>query len=285
MRRTTSLLLAALLGLAALAGCGDDGDDVRSNDPGAGGDIPGTEPATGVDPLPGRTFATTTPSGLVEGTSLEIAFADDGTVRITAGCNQLSGPYTVDGDVLTVADLAGTEMACDPPLMEQDERIRAFFAEPVGWHLDTGILSLDGAGEESFTLRDEAAAGEQQELVGPTWRLDTITDGETASSVPAGVEASITFAADGTYELAAGCNAGSGTYVGDGGSIQIDRATLTQRRCDDAATQVESAMVAVLDGEVSTSVVGGRLTIADTGGGDPDEDGGRGGDSLGFVAG
>lgn len=65
-----------------------------------------------------------------------------------------------------------------------------------------------------------------------------------ASSVPAGVTATITFAADGTYAVETGCNSGNGTYQ------QIDAARLrpsevlqTLVECRGPAGDVERAMV------------------------------------------
>jgi heat shock protein HslJ len=257
MRRPLVILLAALLALAACGDDGDDGDDVAADAT--------TAPAE--DPIAGRTFEAVTLEGgthtLVEGVPLRIAFTDD-EITVETGCNRLSGTYAVEGPILVVRGLGGTEMACEPPLMAQEEWISGVLTtRPVitPQAPDGLLLTKDDA---ALTLEDPTgdAATTDVELVGPTWTVDTLIDAEAAGSVPEGVTATITFSADGTYQVSAGCNTGRGTYAEAGAGIyQIEPPALTRRRCDDEAMDVEAAVVAALDGEVTASTEGGRLTL------------------------
>lgn len=274
MRR--ALALALLAPLLLLAACGDDGDDVD-----AGGSEPGaTEPAP-ADDLAGRTFLATevtedgAPRPLVDGTELRLSFAD-GQVGVQAGCNQLSGAYRLDGDVLTVEALGGTEMGCDPDRMDQDAWIAEVLAQPLTVALDGDTLTLSGGGTV-IRLTDREVAAPDAELVGPTWTLDTLISGTeasgTASTPPAGVTATIAFAADGTYQVSTGCNTGSGTWSGEGAALEVDPPALTRRACTGLGAEVEAAMVAVLTGPVTAEVTEQRLTLT------------RDTQSLGFTAG
>jgi heat shock protein HslJ len=267
MRRTAVLALAALLALTGLAACGDDGDDVGTGDDPSATEPGATEPAPAADdPLADRDFhvATVTGHELVDGTSITLAFAD-GQVNVEAGCNHLFGSYSLDGTTLVVDDLGGTEMGCDQPLMDQDAWISAFLADRPTVELTGGEATALTAGATTLTLT-RPTPEPPAELVGPTWTLDTILAGTgpegTAASVPTGVTATITFEADGTYGVSAGCNSGSGTWAEAGAGIyQIDPPALTRRRCADEAMDVEGAVVAVLDGEVSASLEADRLTL------------------------
>lgn len=268
MRRTLALSLVALLGLAGLAGCGDD--DGPSVGTGAGDEttVPAADgPAPADDPLAGRTFSVEG-DAIVAGTTVTVSFRD-GAVIAETGCNRLSGQYALADGTLTTTDLMGTEMGCGPDLMAQEGRVRDLLQRSNEVAVTGGEVTLSGDGD-TWVLTEQGAPP-TQELVGPTWTLDTLFAGsepsDAASSVPQGVTASITFADDGTYAVEAGCNTGSGTYAEAGtGIYAIDAPALTRRRCDAAAMEVENALVDVLDGEVALSIEGDLLTITATGG-------------------
>lgn len=52
------------------------------------------------------------------GTYSFITFQPDGNYFIQTNCNSISGPYTLQGDILTMGDGARTEMACDNMAVE-----------------------------------------------------------------------------------------------------------------------------------------------------------------------
>lgn len=258
MRR---LLVLPLLLIALASACGDDDEPV---DAGAGADPAGAS-------LDGRTFVGGEGLDLVAGTELQVSFRE-GQLGLQAGCNQMSGGYSVDGDTLTVEPLAGTEMGCEPDRMDQDTRIAALFAEPVTFGLDEATLTLTFADGTIVTLTDDEVATPDAALAGPTWTLTTIIDGAgpdgTASSVPGGVVATVTFGSDGTLTFETGCNGGSASYVDDGGAITLTDFAVTVAGCTDAPGETETAVLAVLGdvGQPFTAVVDGRgltLTSAD----------------------
>ena len=104
----------ALVG-ALLAACGDDGDSDGGDDPSPPADAAQVE-------LAGHTFVADEVTGheLVEGSTLRVGF-EDGGLSVSAGCNTLFGPYVEeDGVVRWENEPAGTLMACEPALSEQD---------------------------------------------------------------------------------------------------------------------------------------------------------------------
>jgi heat shock protein HslJ len=134
--------VVALLGLAAVTfvACGDDED--------AAG------PAAA--DLEGRTFVSTAVEGreLVEGSTVSLSF-EEGRVAAQAGCNTMSGSFTIDGDELQVEQLAQTQMACDQPLMDQDTWVAEFLDGDPTITLDGDQLTLV---EDGVTM-SLAAAG------------------------------------------------------------------------------------------------------------------------------
>ena len=141
MRRLTGCLVA----IAVLAtACGEDEPDessaTTSPDDSAATTAPSTErtdvattapptteaaTTTTVDLAAGlrdRTFLSTAVEGytLVPATRISLTFEGD-AVAANAGCNNLSSTWALEGDVLVVADMVTTDMACEPStLMDQD---------------------------------------------------------------------------------------------------------------------------------------------------------------------
>jgi putative lipoprotein len=48
----------------------------------------------------------------VSGTELTATFGDDGTVRGSTGCNELRGPYKIDGERIALGPFASSRRAC-----------------------------------------------------------------------------------------------------------------------------------------------------------------------------
>lgn len=211
-RITITLLLLAV----GLAGCG------RETNTQAGTAGPGGEPW-------GRTFLSTSvtengqPKPLVEGTRISLRF--DGERRqlgAQAGCNSMGGPASFDDGRLVVDDLATTEMGCDPPRHAQDEWVSRFLTSRPRSTLDGPTLTLDN-GTVRMVLEDRKVAEPDRALRGTKWVVDTIIEGETASSVPAGAEAHVVIG-DGDdrdhFTGHAGCN-------GMGGNSAVDEKAST----------------------------------------------------------
>jgi heat shock protein HslJ len=202
---------------------------------------------------------------LVEGTEIRLTFAD-GQLGASAGCNSMGGPYAFDGAVLVVDGLATTDMACEPPLMAQDEWLAGVLSgRPQVSIDDNGVSLVDGS--TAVLLVDREAVRPDAPLVGTVWVLDTIFEGGpdgAASSVPGGVEASVTFADDGTYSVATGCNVGSGAYELTGATtLRLEQPLVSLRPCEPDQAVAEGAMLSLFaPGEVEAVVDDQRLTIS-----------------------
>jgi heat shock protein HslJ len=116
--------LAATLGLAACAGGGAD--------------------------LAGRPFTATEVRGhdLVEGSAIVLMFEED-RISATGGCNTMNGGASWDADTLEVDEpMAMTMMACEEPLMAQDQWLSSFLTSSPALEVDgdTVILGDDTTG-------------------------------------------------------------------------------------------------------------------------------------------
>jgi heat shock protein HslJ len=174
--------------------------------------VPGTThpPREGLD---GRTFLSTAIDGraLVAGSRVRLTF-DGGSIGASAACNSMGGPYAVDGGVLRAPQLATTEMACDPALMAQDQWLASLLdGAAITLDGDTLTLAKDGV---TVTLVDREVADPDRPLEGTSWVVEGLVSGESVSSIPVGVRASLTFS-DGQVAVQV-CNTGSGpATVGD----------------------------------------------------------------------
>lgn len=249
MRTRTATTLLALTAIVVLGACSS----------GAGG---GVTPGPSLD---GRTFLSTQVTGqdLVLGTTIRISFRD-GHISVNAGCNSMSGAYSVDGDALYVGQFGMTDMGCAVELMAQDAWVAAL--------LDGATISVDGDtialthGDTTVTLLDRKIADPDRELLDTRWVLDGIVSGDAVSSVPVGVTAALTFS-DGRVDVEAGCNRGGATAeVGDT-TITFGPVALTKMACAPDAMAVEQVVAAVLSGEVAYAIEAGTLTLVAGGAG------------------
>jgi heat shock protein HslJ len=78
--------------------------------------------------------------GLVAGSLVTIAFDRAGRASGYASCNRFTGGYTLTGESLTLGQMATTRMACEPQLMEQEQR----FLEILG-AVNAFAIAADGA--------------------------------------------------------------------------------------------------------------------------------------------
>ncbi|MGE3588776.1 MAG: META domain-containing protein [Ilumatobacteraceae bacterium] len=211
--------------------------------------------------LDGRSFLSTGSSGfeIVAGTVIRLGF-DDGNVSASAGCNQMGGAYTITDGRLHVESVSMTEMACEQPLMDQDSRLIEMLTSDPALTLGGDELTLT-SDTASITFLDREVADPDRPLESTRWVVDTIIDGDAASSIPMGAVASITIT-DGRAGVEAGCNTGSATVeIGDG-TITFGPLMLTRMACDEAKMSLERAVVATIDGQVvSFDIEAARLTI------------------------
>lgn len=82
---------------------------------------------------------------LIEGTTITALFGEDGTLSGTAGCNNYSSAYTVDGETMTIEMGISTMMACEGPEGIMDQEMQYLNALPT-----TATYQIDG---NTLTLR------------------------------------------------------------------------------------------------------------------------------------
>jgi heat shock protein HslJ len=204
---------------------------------------------------------------LVAGTRIRLNFSG-ANLGASAGCNSIGGTYRVQDGRLIFEGGVMTEMACDPDRDRQDQWLITFLGSRPTIRLSGNDLTLV-SGSVAVQLLDRKVAEPDANLVGPTWTLASIIDGDAVSSVPAGQSATLTFRSDGTVDVFAGCNRGSGAWKLAGAGIEVGGIALTKMACDGPAALVEAAVLRVLNagGALSAEIRASSLTLRSGGAG------------------
>jgi heat shock protein HslJ len=179
-------------------------------------------------------------------------FGDDGSVTGSAGCNRFSGPYTVDGEDLSIGPLLTTRMSCGPTADDLERTYLGALEAAIGFAISGTDLVISTSND--VTLEFSTASGPVEptatpavsETPEPSAPAVTPPPSLAASPVPsvAGVAGDIvgswtmssyagtvlpsgmlsidiTFAQDGTFTGFGGCNDYSGQWALDGTSLSI----------------------------------------------------------------
>jgi heat shock protein HslJ len=270
-RGLTRLLALVVLFTLVVAACGgDDDDSVSASGPSDATNPDDSDPtrSTGAGTVAGDPFGETEwilTLGTVDGTELGLLASHPITlerssegVNGTAACNGYFGTI-VDGAVL-FEGFGVTEMACDPPeSMELESAYLIALGRVTTAVTDAGALVLSGSGVE---LRfDAVAPTPDADLTNTAWVLDTIIDGDIASSTVAGTTATLRFEAD-VMAGSDGCNSFNGGYELDGLTLRPGALASTARGCiDDDVARLSEAVGSVLFSQPSVEISGDRLTL------------------------
>ncbi len=264
MPRRGSRLLAAVIALTALtaAACGTTSDRQESPTEADGG--------SSAETLSGSSWVLASGVGdegeipIVDGWPVTLSFDGD-MLGGTAACNRYGGEYELDGGALRIGALSQTEMACDGGGLGDIMRSASLFLNAL---VSVDQLTLSGEeltliGPSTELIFDRETPVPAAELVGQLWLLDTIIEGETASSV-LGDPATLLLNEDGTLEGSTGCRAFSGEYVIAGASVQFTNFAMSGDCGPQLATQ-DNYVVTVLGDGFSAEIDGDRLTLTSQG--------------------
>lgn len=251
-------LIVALLFVAA--GCGD-----RDRGP-AGTPGPPEYALRGHTFVDGELTVDGKPHQLVDGTEVTVEFTDDGRLIAQAGCNMMQAPVdTADKKLTFDGGIESTAAGCDKASHEQDGLIAEVLSATPTWRLSESKLEIV-SGTTTLTLTDRSVADPDRPLEGTEWTLDTLVDGQVASSVPRTV-APVRVTFDGEEVSAStGCNGAGGRYTVDGDTLHVTPGARTLMACADDIMRVESAVQNVLDGDVRFAITADRLTLTNPSG-------------------
>ncbi len=214
----------------------------------------------------GQVFVSTEVTGrvMVAGTQIQLAFPERGKLTMLAGCNHLFGDVSFDGDRLTVSEVGSTAMGCDEARHEQDNWLTAFLKAGPKYALNGDELVLTGDTEE-IKFVDRKVARPDQPLLGTRWVVQSLLDGQAASSVPQGAQAFLQFGGD-TVTGNDGCDELSGKVVHRAGTIVFSNVVKSELTCTGDRGALQAAVLATLNGEVTVKIDSDQMELRNAGG-------------------
>lgn len=242
-------LVAGLLVLMA-ASCGDD-------------DTASSSETLSADTLDGKTFLSTDVTGqtLVADTRITLRFEGESLSAI-AGCNTMTGGYTVDGDVLKVGALAQTRMACEEDLMAQDQWIVDLLTGSPKATLADDVLTL-ATDATTVKFGDRSKIADGSALDGSAWTMKTLETGGTTAQAPENAYLSYD---EGRVFVSTGCNHGTAELTVGDGTVTVGPMALTRKACEPDLMTWEGALTGFLQGDLKYELSGSDLTLSsDTG--------------------
>jgi putative lipoprotein len=121
-------------------------------------------PVSGRDVLPGAEWAVETVNGAaaLDEPSATLEFTAEGNLSGRASCNRYSTAYAVNGPFIAVDPrVAVTQMACPPPVLDQERAVLDVLAEARTWSLEPdGALLVETADGRALTARRAETAPE-----------------------------------------------------------------------------------------------------------------------------
>ncbi len=255
--RTIAAIGAALVAIVLLAGCGSeahDGAPAARTEPGK------TLEASAAD-LDGTDWQLVSGVPTVEGWPITLWFGP-GTVGGTAACNRYGGDARVDDGALVQTEIFTTEMSCGPAVDASNNAFLDALLAVSTVRFDGAALVLSGGG---FELRFEPLPPvRDSQLVDVRWRLETLIDGDTAST-PRGEPATLELRSNGSLAATTGCRTLSRTWTVTGSSIGTPSLS-ADGECPDDLRDQDQHVISVIEGEMTAMIEGAQLTLTVRGG-------------------
>ncbi len=159
------------------------------------------------------------------------AFFENGKLNGSAGCNNYSGGYEIEGNNIEIGPLASTMMMCpDPGIMDQEQLYLAALGSAASYKILANRLELlngEGATAAIYTVAPPVSLESQ------SWEVVSYNNGKEAV-VSLIIGSRITAEFDGQQiNGSGGCNNYFGAYEADGENISIGPLANTEMFCVD----------------------------------------------------
>ncbi len=200
---------------------------------------------------------------LLNGTTITANFGQDGNLSGSAGCNNYTAGYEVNGEQMSIGPAATTRKFCgEAGVMEQEAAYLMALEKVTRFQIEGEQLTLfDAEGTRYATY----TAGKPVDLSGTDWNLIGYNNGKEAFvSVILDTTITASFGADGRLSGSAGCNTYNADYTVDGEQISIGPAITTRMFCaGEGVMEQEMAYLQALEKANRYQIEGDVLTLFD----------------------
>ncbi len=196
---------------------------------------------------------------LVEGTTVTLAL-NQGEAGGSSGCNGYGATYSVDGNRITF-DTSGfmtTQIACEPAIMEQEQGYLEALQAAESFTLLDDRLTIHTPGVD--LVYQMQVLTEQVLMEDMVWYLTSFVTGETAQSVSAGSEVTLTLSA-GRATGHGGCNQYFTDYQLAEGQLRFGPVGATKKACVEGIMSQESAYFNALANVTGYTLTSDTLTL------------------------
>lgn len=185
---------------------------------------------------------------------------EGGTASGTSACNHYSGDLEVEGDSVRLSGMSGTEMACEPAVMDLERRYLDALGVAARAERSGDALTLSGPGRRLDFELDPPV--QDAPLIDTTWVLESIVDGDVVSSALPGSELRLN--GNGTLEGLTACGTMTGRFDVAADAVAVTGLAIEpggEGPCPAAEQEQHDQVVAVLRDGFTAQVEGDRLRL------------------------
>jgi heat shock protein HslJ len=200
---------------------------------------------------------------VILGTEITAFFYEDGKVRGTAGCNNYSTSYELNGEKITIGSARITRMVCAEPegIMEQEMQYLAALEMASSYQFEgDNLILMDSDGRRVVDYQTARSFA----LSETVWHLQAYINGaEAIASTLNGTDLTVIFNPDGSIDGFAGCNNFLGTYVAEGEKMSIELGSQTLKLCEEpeGVMDQETAYLVTLQSATNYQILGDVLIV------------------------
>jgi len=184
----------------------------------------------------------------------------ENSVSGNAGCNDYSGPYTVEGNALTAGPFTATEMACDEATNQVEQAFLSGLQNAQSYETLQNQLTITTATGSLIFYADKTR------LEGVNWKLISLGPIDSPRPPAEGTNFTALFErqfgmTSGIMKGETGCNEYTLTYYAGQHDFKANLPQTTQKTCNDAITEEEQAYFLGLDSAKEYRIIGTELQI------------------------